>query len=116
MRKWTTVGVVLLGIFAIAGVLWAQQEFPNVSAGEVVLENDKVIVQKLSFETGTWAGEHSHEGGQLVVIIEPVKMLYKENGKEVERKFKPGDVFWIDPVKHDHKALKTGTAMLVSFK
>ena len=63
-----------------------------------------------------WAGEHSHDGNQLVVILSPTKMLYKEGGEETERSLKSGDVFWVDAVTHDHKPTAKGTALLISMK
>jgi hypothetical protein len=43
-------------------------------------------------------------------------MLYREGGKETERSFKSGEVFWVEAVEHDHKALSKGSALLVSLK
>ena len=114
MRKVLLV-VTILAVIGAAGMLVAQQEFPNAEF-PAVFENDKVVVQEISFKVGEWIGEHSHAGGQLVIILDETKMLYREGGKEVERTFAKGDVFWIDPVKHDHKALLSGNAMLVSLK
>jgi hypothetical protein len=59
-------GVVIL---CAAGILVAQQEFPNVADAPVVLENDKVVVQRIEFEAGKWAGEHTHGGSQLAVVL-----------------------------------------------
>ena len=114
MRKVLLI-VTILAIIGAAGMLVAQQKFPNAEF-PVKFDNDKVVVQEISFKVGEWSGEHSHEGGQLVIIVDEIKMLYREDGKEVERTYAKGDVFWIDPVKHDHKALSSGTAMLVSLK
>ena len=81
-----------------------------------MLDNDHVVVQMMEFAPGEWAGEHSHPGNQLVVIVSPTKMLYREGGEETERSFKPGEVFWIDGVTHDHKATSKGKAVLISMK
>ena len=114
MRKVLLI-VTILAVIGAAGMLVAQQEFPNAEF-PVKFDNDKVVVQEISFKVGEWAGERSHVGGQLVIILDEIKMLYREGGEEVERTFAKGDVFWIDPIKHDHKALSSGTGMLVSFK
>ena len=50
------------------------------------------------------------------MIVQPTKMMYKEDGQEVERSFKPGDVFWVDKVTHDHKATSKGKGILISVK
>lgn len=114
MRRvlWVAAAVAIVGV---AGILVAQQEYPNAEF-PVKFENDKVAVQEMSFTPGEWSGEHSHPGGQLVIIIDDIKMLYRENGEEVERAFSRGDVFWIDATTHDHKAISSGKAMLVSLK
>lgn len=115
MRKVLVIAIVLVVVGA-AGVLVAQQKYPSNAEASVKLDNDKVVVQEISFKEGVWTGEHSHEGGQLVVILDDTKMLYREGGEEVERSFSKGDVFWIEPVTHDHMAISSGKAMLVSFK
>ena len=115
MRKAPLI-LTILAVIGAAGILVAQQKFPNMADFPVKFDNDRVVVQEISFEPGEWAGEHSHEGGQLVIILDEIKMLYREGGEEFERTFGKGEVFWIDPVKHDHKALTTGSAMLVSLK
>ena len=53
---------------------------------------------------------------QLVVMVEDSKLMYKVGGKEEERSFKAGDVYWIDAVEHDHKALTRGGAIIVTVK
>ena len=78
------------------------QQYPNESA-DVVLENDRVIVQKLAFEPGVWVGEHGHTGGQLVVVLKSGTMTYREGGEETPRTFAAGDVFMVEPTDaHDH--------------
>jgi quercetin dioxygenase-like cupin family protein len=106
-------GVVIL---CAAGILVAQQEFPNVTDAPVVLENDKVVVQRIEFEAGKWAGEHTHGGGQLAVVLNDTEMTYKENGKERVVSRKAGDVFWVEAGTHDHKHSVGGTAILITLK
>jgi quercetin dioxygenase-like cupin family protein len=78
------------------------QEYPNASA-DVVFETDRVIVQKLAFEPGDWAGEHGHVGGQLVVVLKGGTQTYREAGEETERIFANGEVFVVEPTDaHDH--------------
>ena len=115
MRKVLLI-VTVLAVVGAAGILVAQQEYPNTGDFPVKFENDKVVVQEVSFPTGEWTGEHSHPGGQLVIILDEIKMLYREGGEVDERTFSKGDVFWIEAVTHDHKALVSGKAMLVSLK
>ncbi len=124
MRKLSVI-VIAVAILGVAGNLIAQQEFPNISDVPVVFENDKVVAQQLEFEPGAWAGEHSHAGNQMVVILSHTKMTYSKDGEETTVEYKPGDVFWIDATKHDHRslgegrpirgALPPGSAILITF-
>ena len=45
-----------------------QQQYPNI-AGEVVFENDRVLVQKFVLQPGEWEGIHSHSGNQLGIEL-----------------------------------------------
>ncbi len=114
MRTKLIVGMALM-IFAPAGILLAQQKYPNVEY-PILLENDRVVVQRSDFEAGAWVGEHSHAGNQLAVPLDATEMLYKEGEKETTESYKPGDVVWLDAVKHDHKALSGGTFILITIK
>ena len=44
------------------------QHFPNIPT-EVVLENDRMIVQRFQIEPGQWTGVHSHPGNQVYIHI-----------------------------------------------
>jgi quercetin dioxygenase-like cupin family protein len=93
---------ILITLAPTAGGGGSAQEYPNQSAN-VVFENDRVIVQRLTFEPGGWAGEHSHEGGQLVVVIKGGTQAYREGGEETGRTFADGDVFMVEATDaHDH--------------
>ena len=109
--------IVLAVCMMVASAAFAvQQSYPNIENIPVVFENDKVVVQKLTFEPGDWVGEHSHDGGQLVVVLKGMTTVYKEGGKEKQVEYENGQVFWIDAVTHDHKAIGSGEALLVNFK
>ena len=101
---------------AAAGAFAVQQSYPNQPDSPVIFENDRIVVQKMEFPAGEWAGEHSHEGNQLAIAITGMEQLVKEGGKEMTRKLGPGDVLWIDAGTHDHKMVKGGTAVLVTLK
>ncbi len=106
------IAVVLL---APAGILLAQQKFPNLEI-PVVFENDHVVVQKQELKAGEWAGKHSHSGKQMGVVLEGGDVTYKEGEKETTKSYKPGDVIWVDAVEHDHKALSDGKIILITIK
>jgi quercetin dioxygenase-like cupin family protein len=103
-------------ILGVAGILVAQQEYPNVDDPGVVLVNDHVVVQKMQFEPGEWTGVHSHAGNQLVVVLDDIAMIYKDEGGERQEHFEAGTVFWVDAVEHDHKLIEGGEAVLVTVK
>ena len=66
-------GLILFACFWVSiSNVWAEngpaspchQYYPNIS-GEVLLENDKVVVQRFVFPPGVWEGVHSHPPDQL---------------------------------------------------
>ena len=115
MSKKVSLSLVVALVF-VAGVAIGQLSYPNADDPAVVFDNEHVVVQKLETEAGDWVGTHTHDGNQLVVILADGKMMYKEGGKEEERVFKAGDVFWIDAVEHDHKSLTGSAAIVVTLK
>ena len=115
MSKKSSLVAVAVLVF-VAGVAIGQLSYPDVDDPAVVLENDQVIVQKFDSQPGAWTGVHKHDGNQLVVILQDSTLIYQEGGKEEERQFKAGDVFWIDAVEHNHKAVTQGGAVIVTIK
>ncbi len=89
-----SVDLILISMAQGEGGAASAQAYPNESA-DVVFENDRVIVQKLAFEPGSWAGEHGHAKTGTVT--------YREGGEDTERKRAVGDVFVVEPIDaHDH--------------
>lgn len=115
MSKKLSLTVVVVLVF-VAGVAIGQLSYPNVDDPGVVLDNDHVVVQKFDSQPGEWTGVHKHAGNQLVIILEDAKLMYKTGGKEEEVSYEAGDVFWIDKVEHDHKAITQGGAVIVTLK
>ena len=89
---------------------------PNLPDSPITFENDRIVVQKMEFGAGEWAGEHAHPGNQIAVAITGMEQLVKEGGKETTRKLEPGDILWVDEGTHDHKMVKGGTAVLITLK
>ena len=113
MRRMLLVGV---GILGLAGwVLAFQQTYPNVSV-EKVLENDRVLVERVKGQPGQWTGEHSHPGNQFAVILKGGTTTAREGGKEREVTSKDGDVIWLDAVTHDHAAKTATETLLITIK
>jgi len=115
MSKNLKVFVVVALVF-VAGIAVGQLSYPDADDPAVVLENEHVIVQKFANQPGNWVGMHKHAGNQLVVILEDATLTYKEGDKEEEKVYKAGDVFWIDALEHDHKAVTQGGAVIVTVK
>ena len=100
MRRTILLAVGLLGLAAIT--LAVQQTYPN-NTGEVVLENDRVVVQRFIVEPGQWAGEHSHPGNQIAVILKGGETTFREGGEERVETSEDGSVVWIEAIEaHDH--------------
>lgn len=103
-------------VLGAGGMLIAQQDYPNISEPEVVLDNERVVVQRVEFQPGAWSGEHSHEGNQLVVLLDDVEMLYRSAEGENTVAFERGHVYWVDAVTHDHRTQGEGTGLLITLK
>lgn len=85
-----------------------RQAYPNL-ASDVVFENDQIIAQRVTAEHGVWAGEHSHSGSQIAIVLKDATQIYRENGEETERVFKAGDVIAVEPTAaHDHMISSEG--------
>lgn len=79
-----------------------RQAYPNLPS-EVVFENDQIIAQHVTAEPGVWAGEHSHSGGQIAVVLKDATEVQREGGEETERTFTAGEVVDVEPTAaHDH--------------
>ena len=115
MKKNLSIAVVVALVF-VAGIAVGQLSYPDADDPAVILDNDHVVVQKFDRQPGQWVGVHKHAGNQLVVILEDAKLMYRVGGEEMEKEYKAGDVFWIDEVEHDHKAISQGGAVIVTLK
>ena len=62
MRLFITISCLI-----ITSMANSQQEYPNVE-GEILLEDDRVIVQRFVLEPGVWEGIHEHPEYQLVIV------------------------------------------------
>lgn len=107
---------VVAALVFVAGIAVGQLSFPNEETPVIVLENDHVVVQKADSHSGDWVGTHKHAGNQLAVALDDLTLMYKVGGEEKETAYKAGDVFWIDAVEHDHKALTKGSVVIVTLK
>ena len=89
----------------------APQVYPNIPL-ELLLENDRVIVQRVQIEPGQWEGIHSHPGNQIYIHIRGG--IWSERRGGVESPPSPfseaGSVGWMDaiPLSEAHESGNTG--------
>ena len=95
MNKLILIAVLLL----IAYNLWAEQPnpchqyYPNIP-GELVLENDKLVVQRFTIQPGEWEGIHRHPPDQLYIHIKGGEWTVKY-GDEATTSYSPtGEIGW----------------------
>ena len=67
--------------------------YPNVP-GELLLANDKVVVQKFIFEPGQWSGPHTHPGNQVYVYIRGGEWTERRGDQETVFRAEAGSVGW----------------------
>jgi len=87
------------------------QVYPNIPL-ELLLENDRVIVQRVQIEPGEWEGIHSHPGNQVYIHIKGGIWSARSGGvQSAPSPFSPaGSVGWSDAVdlSAEHESGNTG--------
>ena len=93
------------------------QTYAQAASTDVAFENDRIIVQRIQFEPGSWVGEHSHAGNQLAVALDGVTTTFREGGEESQQSLAPGEVLWLEATNaHDHKTDPAGELLLITLK
>lgn len=89
----------------------APQAYPNIPL-ELILENDRMIVQRVRVEPGQWTGVHSHSGNQVYVQIKGGTWSERRGGAQsLPMPFsKAGSVGWVDALElsEGHEEGNTG--------
>jgi quercetin dioxygenase-like cupin family protein len=72
------------------------QEFPDMQL-DLLLENDRMIVQRAILEPGLWTGEHGHPGNQVYVLIKGGISAERRGGVSYgpSRDLPAGSVGWL---------------------
>ncbi len=87
------------------------QVYPNIEL-ELLLENDRVIVQRVQVEPGQWEGVHAHSGNQIYIHIKGGIWSGRRNGvQSPPSEFsETGSVGWMDaiPLSEGHESGNTG--------
>jgi quercetin dioxygenase-like cupin family protein len=75
------------------------QQFPNIPL-ELLLENDRLIVQRVRVEPGEWEGLHSHPGNQIFIHIKGGVWSRRLGGVEFEPApfAEAGSVGWMEAI------------------
>jgi quercetin dioxygenase-like cupin family protein len=94
--------VLLIALFSLAASADQQSDapinvchmtYPNI-AGELLLENDQVVVQRFTIEPGQWEGIHRHPPHQLYIQLTDGKWTYRSDGNSQDFSMAAGDVSW----------------------
>ena len=70
-----------------------QQHYPNIS-GEVIFENDRVLVQKFVLQSGEWEGIHPHSGHQLGINLTDGQSTVRYGDQETTSIGRAGSAGW----------------------
>ena len=89
----------------------APQIYPDIPL-EFLLENDRVIVQRVQVEPGQWEGIHAHPGNQVFVHIKGGTWSGRSGGVQAPPSppRKSGEVGWMDAIdiSEGHESGNTG--------
>ena len=85
------------------------QYYPDIP-GEVLLENDKVMVQRFIFPPGVWEGVHSHPPGGLFIHVRGGHWTSRSGDRQTSGYWDTGSVGWYGPVslEEDHESVNSG--------
>lgn len=80
---------------------WAEQSnpchqyYPNIP-GELLLENDKLVVQRFTIQPGEWEGIHRHPPDQLYIHIKGGEWTVKYGDGATTSYSPTGEIGWDD--------------------
>ncbi len=84
--------------------------YPNIP-GELLLENEKMVVQKFTIQPGQWEGIHRHPYDQLYVQVKGGEWTVQYDGEESSFVAETGSASW-DPtgttLAENHQSGNTG--------
>ena len=86
-----------------------KQTYPNIPA-KLLLENEKVVVQRFTFPPGQWEGVHAHPANQLYIHLTDAHWKVRYGDRIVTDKSEAGSVGWFGPVRieDDHESINIG--------
>lgn len=94
--------------FAAPGA--CRQSYPNIP-GKLLLENEKVVVQRFIFPPGQWEGVHAHPANQLYIHLKGGRWTVRYGSRRYTYNAPTGSVGWFGPVhiSEDHESVNSGT-------
>ena len=91
------------------------QIYPNIPL-ELLLENDRMIVQRVQVKPGEWEGIHSHPGNQIFIHIKGGTWAGKTHGVQSSKVTvrEAGAVGWMDaiPMSEGHESGNVGNSTI----
>ena len=108
----TAIGCVMLAAHPVT-TQGPGQHYPNIP-GEVLFENDKLVVQKFIIEPGQWEGVHPHPGNQLYIHIRGGEWTVRRGDEKTTSYSETGSVGWMDAIalSEDHESGNTGDSTI----
>ena len=109
----TAIGCIMLAARPVTSQSPYNQHYPNIP-GEVLFENDKLVVQKFIIEPGQWEGVHSHPGNQLYVHIRGGEWTVRQGDEKTTSESETGSVGWMEAIalSEDHESGNTGDSVI----
>lgn len=109
---WVTLKAASRAISAAQRPKYGYLNYPNI-AGEDVLENDQVIVQRFKMNPGDWEGIHAHNPNTFYIFIKGGNYVStsKEHPEGVPGSAADGSVAWMDAIdiSEAHQSGNVGT-------
>ena len=109
--------ILFVSFWFLAGHAWGKDEplspchqfYPNIP-GEVLLENDKVVVQRFISPPGVWEGVHRHPPGQIYIHLQGGEWTVRYGNWQETMESETGSVGWYGPVSlsADHESVNSG--------
>jgi quercetin dioxygenase-like cupin family protein len=108
---WVTLKPHTASASEIAAMKNYQLVYPNIP-GDLLVENDQVVVQRFVVQPGAWEGVHAHPGHQLYIHVKGGTWAVRTAGKENVSESKSGSVGWYHaiPLSQQHQSGNAGSA------
>ena len=111
-----------IGLVAGASMVWLSdgssdassgasclQSYPNIP-GKLLLDNDKVVIQRFTFPPGQWEGVHAHPANQIYIHLTEAHWKARFGDRVSTGRYPAGSIGWYGPVhlEDDHESVNIG--------